>query len=267
MVTQSLPSAAEAVAFIGAGQPACLTAAADLPAADYWLLATPDDALDGLAQHLATVRSDWRDKVVFHCSGATSAALLAPLAEAGALIASAHPVHSFADPQRSLTTFQETWCVMEGAPAATQALAALFSAIGARPFIASRCDKALYHASTVMASNLLVALLHQAENTLCEATGLSSSEARGLLAPLSRRTLENYLGGGAAAALTGPVARGDVQTIARHLEALTTHGASENDDRLHAYRSLSGAAVDIALQQAHTAVDTLQRIQDLLHER
>lgn len=266
VVTQSLPSAAEAVAFIGAGQPARLTTVAALPAADYWLLATPDDALDELVKRLVAARNDWRGTTVFHCSGASSSTLLTPLAEAGAQTASAHPVHSFADPQRSLTTFQNTWCVMEGAAVATHALAALFSAIGARPFVATRCDKALYHASTAMASNLLVALLHQAENTLCEATGLSPAEARDLLAPLSRHTLENYLRGGAEAALTGPVARGDVHTITHHLQALTEHESNEKGDRLNAYCSLSSVAVDIALQQAHTAVDTLQRIRELLHE-
>lgn len=272
VVTRSASSAHEAAAFIGAGDPTTLDAVTTLPAADFWLLATPDDALDALAYTLAATRSDWSGTVVFHCSGAASSALLAPLADAGASIASAHPVHSFADPQQSLTTFAGTWCVMEGARTATDALAPLFAAIGARPFTAERCDKALYHASTAMASNLLVALLYQAEQALCAATGLNSVEARDMLAPLGSHTLDNYFRNGAAAALTGPVARGDVQTVTRHLEALTQRGDADagrdnaTRDAAAAYRSLSRTAVDIARQQAHTAEDTLQRIRERLHE-
>ena len=265
VVTRSASSAHEAAAFIGAGDPTTLDAVTTLPAADFWLLATPDDALDALAYTLAATRSDWSGTVVLHCSGAASSALLAPLADAGASIASAHPVHSFADPQQSLTTFAGTWCVMEGARTATDALAPLFAAIGARPFTAERCDKALYHASTAMASNLLVALLHQAEKALCDAIGLNPSQARDMLAPLGRHTLDNYFRNGAVAALTGPVARGDLQTVTRHLEALARRDESDRD-AADTYRSLSCTAVDIALQQAHTAEDTLQCIRQRLYE-
>lgn len=281
VITRSAPSARGAAAFIGAGEPMALdlttlppptSEEATLPAADFWLLATPDDALGALAATLAEARDDWSGTVVFHCSGAASSELLAPLAQAGASVASAHPVHSFADPQHSLVTFAGTWCVLEGMSAATEALAALFAAAGARPFVAARCNKALYHASTAMASNLLVALLHQAEQALCDATGLSPVEARDMLAPLARHTLENYCRDGAVAALTGPVARGDGQTVARHLEVLTRRAEEDphRDDTAReaaaTYRSLSRTAVDIARQQAHTAEDILQRIRERLHE-
>lgn len=263
VVTRSLASATDAVTFIGAGEAATLTHPATLPAADYWLLATPDDTLDSVVHTLATAIPDWHDTIVFHGSGATSSQRLAPLARAGARTASAHPVHSFAHPEHSLSTFQNTWCLIEGDPTASQALAVLFTAIGARPFISDRCDKALYHSATAMASNLLVALLYQAENVLCDATGLSPAEARNILAPLSRHTLENHCRDGAEAALTGPVSRGDVETVARHIEAL----AGRHIDALDAYRSLSRTAVDIATRQTRTAVPPLQRIRELLNDR
>lgn len=262
VVTRRQESASDAVAFIGAGIPATIDSIQSWPDAEYWLLAAPDDALANLADILAASGRKWIGTTVFHCSGSASSQLLEPLAEAGALTASAHPVHSFADPRHSLNTFSGAWCLIEGHREAADQLTRMFTTIGAQPLVTDQCDKALYHAATAMASNLLVALFHNAEAMLSSATGLTTQQSRQLLEPLGRHTLDNHFRTGASAALTGPIARGDTNTVARHLQALSHH----NPDWAACYRALSRVAVDIATTQGQAGPEALQHIRDLLDD-
>ncbi|XZG70211.1 Rossmann-like and DUF2520 domain-containing protein [Chitinibacteraceae bacterium HSL-7] len=225
----------EARAFIGAGQTCTL---ATLPAADLWLLSVPDDAIASIASTLASDSQIRPGNIALHCSGACSSALLAPLATKGALLASLHPVFSFANPERALATFEETHCALEGDAAAIAPLQALVHAIGGRPFSVSREGKAAYHAALVMASNQLVALAALAEN-VAQYAGLDAALSHALTVALMRQTLNNVDALGAAAALTGPVLRGDVDTVAAHLAALPTAAQA-------AYRALSQATLELA---------------------
>jgi predicted short-subunit dehydrogenase-like oxidoreductase (DUF2520 family) len=244
-----------AIEFIGGGKPC--THVADLPPATMTLIAVPDAAIAGVAIGLADAIPDWRDQLVFHCSGLHSSQLLAPLAARGAAVASAHPLHSFADPIRSLGTFTGTVCALEGDSAAVATLSALFEGIAATTVVIEADAKPLYHAAAAMASNYLVALLDSSAALLASA-GIAPTLTTAMLEPLVRQTTDNVFARGADHALTGPIARGDWTTVAAHLRAI--------EDRqpalLPLYRALGVATLAIAERQGmdSTAREQLRQL-------
>ena len=205
VLTRRKASAAEAVAFIGAGAP--ITDPEALMPADVFMLAVPDSELAGVAERLS--RSHVLDDrtTVFHCSGAQSSALLAPCAEQGAHIASVHPLLSFADPAQVVRDFH-CHCSIEGDPGAVSMLSLAFGRIGAEVMQIPTESKLRYHAAAVIASNYLVTLTEQALLVI-EGAGLTREQGRELLLPLMHQTLGNLDRLEPKDALTGPVARGD----------------------------------------------------------
>lgn len=219
VLNRSYASAAKAVAFIGAGQ-ACQTPA-ELPEADSYLLAVSDDQLTAAALMLPA-SLNLHDKVIWHCSGALAARHLASLSSRGALLASCHPVRSFADPTQAYAGFAGTLCACEGEPRALALLLPALQAAGADVFQLDAEHKALYHAAAVMANNYLVSLLDSAALTY-QAAGLPAALAKQLTLGLAQQGLQNVQQFGSERALTGPVARADWQTVARHQAALQAH--------------------------------------------
>jgi predicted short-subunit dehydrogenase-like oxidoreductase (DUF2520 family) len=214
---RSVDSAARAVAFIGAGR-ACVGMAALAPA-DVFLLAVPDDALADCAQQLARSGLLRAGSIVFHCSGSRCASEMTAAIEAGATVASIHPVRSFAQPEEVVASFAGTYCGTEGDAAALSVLAPAFESIGAVLAPIEARHKMLYHAAAVFASNYLVTVLDVALQAY-GAAGIPRTTALPMLAPLARNALENLLRLGPEAALSGPIARGDMDTVAKQYHAL-----------------------------------------------
>jgi predicted short-subunit dehydrogenase-like oxidoreductase (DUF2520 family) len=134
-------------------------------------------------------------------------------------VASIHPVRSFADPVAVAAAFEGTWCGVEGDPDALALLSAAFEAIGARLVGIDAAAKTVYHAASVFASNYLVTVLDAALRAYA-AAGVPLDVARELARPLASETLANVFRLGAPAALSGPIARGDMATVARQHAAL-----------------------------------------------
>ncbi|MDY0068588.1 MAG: DUF2520 domain-containing protein [Porticoccaceae bacterium] len=246
--------------FVGAGRVAATLA--DLPDADLWLLAVPDGAIAGVAGQLAGLDRDWRGVTVFHCSGLHGSALLAPLAARGAHTASLHPAHSFGDRQKSLETFVGSVCTLEGGPGASALLGGIFSPLGVRMLPIEAGAKPLYHAATAVASNYLVSLV-AAALAMLEKAGMADADARALLAPLVTQTAANVLALGPEAALTGPIARGDGDTVARHLAAI----ADRCPEYLPLYRALGLLTADIAEPGRPPGDDAIAHVRALLAPR
>lgn len=101
-----------AIKFCGGGSRA--RALKSMSDADIWLIGTPDDVIAETAIKLAEQKRHWRGAVVFHASGLYSSALLSPLRDKGAFVASAHPAHSFARPEQSLASYGGSTCTLEG---------------------------------------------------------------------------------------------------------------------------------------------------------
>jgi len=218
IVNRSPESAQQAVAFIGAGH--AVADVATMTASDIYLIGTSDDAIGPACEALAAAGRLSPSSVVFHCSGALASSQLAAAALAGAAIASVHPVRSFAQPERVAADFAGTWCGIEGDPRAVAVLTEAFTAVGAR-LVPLRSDaKALYHSAAVFASNYLVTLLDVAARAY-EGAGMSREQALALMEPLVRETVDNVFHVGPEAALTGPIARGDMQTVERQQRAVS----------------------------------------------
>ncbi|TFW20286.1 DUF2520 domain-containing protein, partial [Massilia arenosa] len=218
-------------------------------AADVVMLAVADDQIAPAAAALAAAREAWlRGAVVFHCSGAKASDALQVLRDAGAFVASVHPIRSFADPGRVSADFAGTFCGIEGDPQALAVLTPAFERIGARLVSIEAAAKTVYHAASVFASNYLVTVMDAALRAY-QAAGIPEPVARELAAPLASETLANVLRLGAAPALTGPIARGDLGTVSRQQEAVTAW--DEPTGRL--YAALAESTMDVAARKRRPA--------------
>ncbi|NYE62871.1 putative short-subunit dehydrogenase-like oxidoreductase (DUF2520 family) [Duganella sp. 1224] len=217
VLTRSQASARQAVDFIGAG--AVATAYEQLQPAEVHVLAVGDDQIVAAAAALARA-VPLAGSIVFHCSGALASDQLAAARAAGALVASVHPIRSFADPAAVAAHFAGTFCGIEGDAGALAVLTPALQAIGAQPVPIDAAAKTVYHAAAVFASNYLVTVLDAALRAY-QAAGIPEPVARQLAQPLASESMANVFRLGAAAALSGPIARGDLATVARQRQAVT----------------------------------------------
>lgn len=177
------------------------------------LLCVPDGEIEAACATVAGAVPELR--FVGHVSGATSLEALAAASEAGAEVFSLHPLQTIPDTETDLVGAP---CAIAGSTASALALArALAHRLQMRPFEVPEDMRDAYHAAAAMASNLLVALEESAA-VLMDRAGVDAP-GRELLAPLVLRSAANWTERGADA-LTGPIARGDMATVERHLEAL-----------------------------------------------
>lgn len=235
---RSRSSAESAVAWIGQGLPVeCFDG---VEAADWLLIGVPDSVIAEVAQ-----QSLPRTALAFHLSGAEPAALLKGCAES---VASVHPVCAFADPDLARRQFPGRFAVGEGDAAALDRLMPAFEAIGARTLRFAPSDKRLYHAAMISASNFLCTL-DQLSEDLAVAAGLDVGDARRLIATLQSGALETIADRGGAAALTGPIERGDAATCAALMNRVRAHAGTDVTFRarvLPLLRALAGATLDLA---------------------
>lgn len=238
VLTRSPASARAAVQFIGAGR--ALDGWADLRPADVYLLAVGDDQIVPACASLAAA-VPLAGAVVFHCSGALASDQLQAARAAGALVASVHPIRSFADVDAVAAAFAGTWCGVEGDAGALAILNPALQAIGAQPVAIDASAKTVYHAAAVFASNYLVTVLDAALRAY-QAAGIPEAVARELARPLATESLANVFRLGAPAALSGPVARGDYATVARQQRAVTAWDAASGA----LYEALVAPTADVA---------------------
>jgi len=212
-------STRQALDFIGAGE-YCPDIGA-LPAADLTLIATPDEHIHEACLALANNHDLKSGSVVLHCSGSLTSDLLSPAREAGCLVASIHPMRSFARPDISVREFAGTYCALEGDAGAKSIVRSLFDAIGAITYDIEKDKKSLYHAAGVFASNYLVTLSQQALSCLREA-GVEQDMAMRIISNLMQGTVSNLASTlSPECSLTGPIQRGEAATLGKHMHALS----------------------------------------------
>jgi predicted short-subunit dehydrogenase-like oxidoreductase (DUF2520 family) len=198
--------------------------------ADLVVIATPDETIAEVAGAIA--HNLRHGALVLHLSGVCTLAELEKLrvARPDAELGSLHPLQSLPSVEIGRERLDGSWCAVDG-PEAVDDLA---RSLGMRPFRIDDDQRASYHAAATVASNHLVALLGQASR-IAAAAGVPP----GALMPLVRGTVDNVESLGAAAALTGPVARGDADTVASHLAALPA-------DEHAAYRAMAAQALRLS---------------------
>lgn len=222
--------------------------------ADLVLIATPDDTIAHVAATLAAQDAIGVEQVVLHLSGLLDRTALESLVPTGAGLGSFHPLQTVADPLTAHVRLLGSYAGIEGDARAEREGEALATSLGMYPVRLTPESKPAYHAGAVFASNFVVALAGVAER-LARAAGVPADEAPRLYLPLLRGAVAN-LDAGPAAALTGPILRGDLDTITAHLAAL-----GPNDGEL--YRRLGLATLPLA-EQAGLSPEVAARVRELL---
>lgn len=213
------------------------TAASVAGTCDLVFLTVADAEISALSAGLP-----WRaEQAVVHCSGALDLAVLDTASNRGALAGCLHPLQSFPSRSPEPARFGGIFCGIEAPAPLAAYLEDAARATGARSFRLEGVDRSLYHAAAVFASNEVVALM-AAASRLWGAAGLPETTAREALSPLLLASAANVARQPLAQALTGPVARGDVATVRRHLAAL------EGEPELaRLYRALSAELLRLEL--------------------
>ncbi len=178
-------------------------------------LCVGDSQLGAVSQELANW--PWKARIALHTSGAMTSDVLTLLREKGAAVGSMHPMMSFV--RGTVTPLKGVSFALEGDAKALRLAKAVARDVGGKSFVLEKWAKPLYHAFGAFTSPLLIATLAAGERVALEA-GLSETQARAAMRPIVAQTLKNYLEKGSAAAFSGPLIRGDVETIRKHLDAL-----------------------------------------------
>ena len=205
--------------------------------AELVLLAVPDDALGPLVEGLAKLGAWQPGQLVAHTSGRFGVGILHPVPAAGAVPLALHPAMTFTGMSLDLTRLLDCTFGVTADAAMLPIAQALVVEMGAEPVAIAEADRTIYHAALAHGSNHLVTLVAQASQLLRE-VGVEAPDR--MLGPLLRATLENALASGEGA-LTGPVARGDVGTVAAHADALREHDGGSGGDILEAYLAMARA--------------------------
>jgi predicted short-subunit dehydrogenase-like oxidoreductase (DUF2520 family) len=235
---------------------------------DLVLLAVPDDAIGRVASELA-----WQPgQAVVHLSGARGLDLLGAIAARGAATAALHPLMTFPQAELAAPASEAverlrgcTWALEASDPALEARLRALVAALDGHVIELAAGDRVAYHAAAVLASNYVVVLIGAAVR-MWESFGLDQATALRAMLPLLRAAVDKVATDGLPAALSGPVARGDVGTIAAHLawlDALAI-GDVEGSALRDAYRALALLAIPLAEEKGTLAADDAKRLRVLL---
>jgi predicted short-subunit dehydrogenase-like oxidoreductase (DUF2520 family) len=221
-------------------------------------ITTPDDVI---AQVCSEV--EWhKGQSVLHCSGAHSVDILEPAKKLGAAVGSFHPLQTFADVDQAIANLPGSTYALEAEEPLLSTLKQLTRLLNGNWVELKPGDKVLYHAAAVFACNYLVTLVKLALD-LWKDFGVSSKEATRALLPLLRGTLNNIDSIGLPACLTGPVARGDLGTIERHLRVLD----ARNPSLLTTYKELGLQTIPIALAKGKVDEQKAEEMTTLLSLR
>jgi predicted short-subunit dehydrogenase-like oxidoreductase (DUF2520 family) len=206
--------------------------------AELIFITTPDDAIAPVVAGI-----EWHPgQSVVHCSGADSVASLEPARKAGARVGAFHPLQTFASVEQAIENMPGSTFALEAEEPLLSILKEMAAALGGNWVVLKASDKVLYHTSAVIACNYLVTLVKIASD-LWQSFGVPPKQATQALLPLLRGTLHNIETIGIPNCLTGPIARGDIGTINKHLDAL----AEIAPQILPTYRELGRQTVPIAL--------------------
>ena len=178
-----------------------------LPECDLAIVAVTDAAIGEVAELLAPV---WNPETpVVHLSGFAPISELDPLAAAGASVGSFHPLQTLPDPERGATALRGAFVAVTALPALSETLGSLARSLGLEPFPLADEAKPLYHAAAAAAANYVVEAMAVAHDLLAAA-----DVDWQVVEPLTRAVIDNVFAIGPSAALTGPIARGDLGTVA-----------------------------------------------------
>jgi predicted short-subunit dehydrogenase-like oxidoreductase (DUF2520 family) len=225
--------------------------------AELVFITTPDDAI---APVVSQIR--WhRGQSVVHCSGADSTDILQPAKELGAQVGAFHPLQTFASAQKAIENIPGSTFALEAEEPLLNTLKDMATALDGHWVELKASDKVLYHAAAVIACNYMVTLVKLATD-LWQTFNVPPPKATKALLPLLRGTLNNIETIGIPQCLTGPIARGDIGTINKHLDALNQTAPH----LLSTYRELGQQTIPIALAKGRINQEKAQELQAILEQ-
>ena len=226
--------------------------------AEVVVVATPDGAIAEAVEELVTAGSLGSAQVVAHVSGSRGLEALAAAEAAGSRALALHPLQSFPSVDVGVDRLAGSAMAVTARTEETFSLGErLAMDAGTRPFRLPDAARPLYHAAAVFAANYVATTMVMADRVM-RAAGLEDPVA--LFAPLSRGVLENVVSLGPAAALTGPAARGEDQTIRRNLEAL----AAARPEAVGSYVALARVALDVADEAGRLPAERRRAVEEVL---
>jgi predicted short-subunit dehydrogenase-like oxidoreductase (DUF2520 family) len=205
------------------------------------ILAVRDAAVADVAQMLLGTGLINKRHVLLQCAGAMSAReVLAPVTGKVAGVGTLHPLSAIADPKLAMRALKGTVFGVEGDDVGRAMATKLVTALSGVVLALDGAQMASYHAAAAMASNYVVAVIDAAAAVLAGA-GVAPDKAAQALVPLAEGALRNIAAHGTAGGLTGPIRRGDLVTVARHLDAVR-----DRPELAEIYRVLARHTVEIA---------------------
>jgi predicted short-subunit dehydrogenase-like oxidoreductase (DUF2520 family) len=213
------------------------------------IIASADPEIHSIANRISAFER--RPPVTLHTSGSLSSEALQSLRSAGAFVGSMHPLVSISDPILGAGRFAGSFFCVEGDSDAIAVAESIVESLGGKSFSIATADKPLYHASAVTACGHFVAVIDVAIEMLSKC-GMSCSQAKTFLMPLIESTIANLKVQTPADALTGPFARGDIETFERHLASF--EGRISEEDR-EIYLLLGHRSIEIAMRSNHDRDD------------
>ena len=218
-------------------------------------ITTPDDTISKIAAEV-----QWhRGQSVVHCSGAHSIDILEPAKQLGANTGCFHPLQTFASIDQAIENIPGSTFAIEAEEPLSPTLKEMATVLEGDWVILKAGDKVLYHAAAVFACNYLVTLVKLATD-LWQTFDVSPSQATKALMPLLKGTLSNIENVGLPNCLTGPIARGDLGTISRHIESLEKQATP----LLSIYKELGRQTVPIALAKGKIDSQRAEELEALL---
>ncbi len=227
--------------------------------ADIVFITTPDDIIESVCDEISAHKGFHQDATVLHCSGSLPSTILSAAKGCKAVIGSLHPLQSFASTEFKANPFQGIIIAVEGEKSALEKAGKIAGDLGGNCLTILTETKTLYHASAVVASNYLVTLMDFAFKLINQA-GISSNDALMVLKPLVNGTLLNIEKDGIPKALTGPIARGDVDVVKSHIEEIT----SQIPELLSLYKILGSHTVEIADAKGSLSKSSIRDFKQIL---
>ncbi len=224
-------------------------------AAELIFITTPDDTIASVASEI-----QWhRGQSVVHCSGALSTDILESAKKLGAQVGAFHPLQTFASVKQAIENIPGSTFAVEAEEPLLSTLKDMATALDGHWIELEATDKIVYHAAAVIACNYLVTLVKLAAD-LWQNFNIPQSQATQALLPLIRGTIHNIDTVGIPQCLTGPIARGDIETIKKHLDALEKVAPA----LLSTYQELGLQTIPIALAKGKINQQQAEELQIIL---
>lgn len=226
---------------------------------DIIFITTNDDEIEGVCNKLVQEGLLRSGQILIHMSGSASSKILESAKKKGCFTYSIHPLQAFADIEKAVKDLHNTVFSIEGDKEKIDVVEKILKTTGNEFFNINSEQKIIYHATACVLSNYFVTLMDYGLS-LFEAIGINGKEGYRAMYPLIEGTMKNIHELGTKKALTGPIARGDVNTIKKHLESI----GNIANDKLDFYKLIGGMTLSLAKRDKLNNYEKIEELQNIL---